>query len=201
MLFGPDEENMALSSSPDAQERPWENATFCQVNSPSSEKLQETADKLAALDIVDGAYVKPPVQPAVREMPPANTANPSHTPDFTSRQGYLTDPPGCIGHFDPLRLRSLQGFDVAIADCEWGWRTSHEDLQALGILTFAGNNPTKQRHGTAVAGIIGCTQNSIGVTGIAPRVLFYGYSWANGKDSKTTIITRPQPSFSLVISW
>lgn len=58
------------------------------------------------------------VRPAVREMPPAKTANPSQTPGFTARQIYLKDPPADIGQFDQLKLRYTQGLGVIVADCE-----------------------------------------------------------------------------------
>jgi hypothetical protein len=150
---------------------------FFYVEAPD-EKLDALAEKLRAATSIAAAYVKPPGEPAVEpslageaELPrmrPRQAAPRAQTPDFTTRQGYLDAAPGGIDARFAWTLPGGRGEGVIIIDCEWGWNTSHEDLQMFKS-TVAVNPPGGQdNHGTAVLGEFGGKDNGFGVTGICP---------------------------------
>jgi len=124
---------------------------------------------------VDGAYVKPiaalPV--AVRRMaPPSPLPAPPVTPTFVARQTYLDPAPGGIDAKFAWTRPGGRGRDVRIIDIEGAWRFSHEDmLQNQGGMIGGVQTPDIdwRNHGTAVIGVIGADDNTVGVTGIAPE--------------------------------
>ena len=68
------------------------------------------------------------------------------------------------------------GSNVVIADIDWGYRTTHQDLASRLDLTRAYNSydggtnvshGTSISHGTAVMGITGAADNNLGIAGIA----------------------------------
>jgi Subtilase family len=150
--------------------------TFFRVHAPE-DRLEALAEQLRGLEIVDGAYVKPPAEPAsiTLERPgvmlipePVVEEAPTTTPDFTPRQDYRDPAPVGIDVPYAWTLPGGRGQNVKVIDCEWGWRFTHEDLVQNQLGLVGGSNHTSTNHGTAVFGEIGGDENAFGVTGIAP---------------------------------
>lgn len=102
--------------------------------------------------------------------PPGDIGSP--TPDYTERQGYLDEDVG----IDARAAWALgyRGEGIGLADVEYGWNLSHEDLAGRGAQLEAGQTVPAfvqeygwDQHGTAVFGQLGAEQNAYGVTGIA----------------------------------
>lgn len=144
---------------------------FYQVVAPD-DRLPELAENLRALDLVNAAYLKAPVEPAVdrvtfeQQTPIAIRGGP--TPDLTSRQLYLEPAPGGIDARHAWTIGGGRGFDVRFIDIEFGWNFRHEDLQKNQGGVLAGINSEFVDHGTAVMGMIAGDRGRLGVTGIAP---------------------------------
>jgi Subtilase family len=136
------------------------------------DQLDALAGELARLDVVLGAYVKPPAEPArINDMAPALEEAPPATPDFVARQGYLDSGPGGIDARHAWTLLGGGGANVRIIDIEGAWRFSHEDLtQNQGGVVGGTQSPDIgwRNHGTAVIGEFGGDRNGLGVTGICP---------------------------------
>lgn len=157
------------------------------------EDPEALAAELLQQELVDAAYVTPPAAAPLflnveREDgdPPTDSEAPPVTPNFKSRQGFLGAAPGGIEALWAHTQPGGKGDGIRIADVEWGWRFTHEDLrQQLGGL-LAGTNSTDTafvNHGTAVAGVVGGDENAIGVLGIAPNAIFYASSLVNQSTS------------------
>lgn len=131
------------------------------------------ARKLAGLDFVETAYVKPPAEPPHlwSELTPLAEEPPSTTPDFTSRQGYLDPAPNGVDARYAWTLPGGDGAGIRIIDVEGAWRFTHEDLleNQGGVIggTMSADSAWRN-HGTSVAGEIGGDKNAFGVTGISP---------------------------------
>jgi hypothetical protein len=143
---------------------------FYHVEAPD-EQLDSIAERLRTAPSVAAAYVKPPAEPAVElnNMQPQVAEAPARSPDFTSRQGYLDGAPGGIDARFAWTRPGGRGRGVNIIDCEWNWRTSHEDLQEEEGGVAVGTAGGDQNHGTAVLGEIAGDVNGIGITGICPE--------------------------------
>lgn len=96
------------------------------------------------------------------------------TPDFFSRQGYLSGASGGIYAVYAWTVEGGTGAGVTVYDIEWGWNQEHEDLDsAFGapVLIDQGDfsifSDDQREHGTAVLGELIATRDAIGVTGIA----------------------------------
>lgn len=153
------------------------------VDAPD-DRLDALAAELVALDVVEGAYVKPAAELAmttvtdealsaradvgINEMTPTGPDAPPATPDFTGRQGYLDPAFGGVDARYAWTVPGGRGTGVRVIDCEWGWRFTHEDLLANQGGVVAGTGSTDTNHGTAVLGEISGDVNAIGITGIAP---------------------------------
>jgi subtilisin family serine protease len=96
------------------------------------------------------------------------------------------------------------GDGVVIADIDWGYRTTHQDLTPNLDLSHAHNaadgstdvsHGNAISHGTAVLGIAGAADNDVGMAGVAPRATLWpiqgnsgpgpqlpGNAWANAID-------------------
>ena len=86
----------------------------------------------------------------------------------------------------PAAWRFGRGANVVIADIDWGFRTTHEELQGAITQTYNavdGSNDVSQgphaAHGTAVLGIAGARANAKGIAGYAPEAVL----WAIQGDS------------------
>jgi hypothetical protein len=148
-------------------------AVYYRVEAPD-ERLEELANKLRQLQIVDGAYVKPPAEPAqmrFNAMPPSAVAAPALTPDFTARQGYLNAATTGVDAQYAWTVPGGGGQGVNVIDIEWGWRLTHEDLVQNEGGVISGTNSSDSNHGTAVLGEFSADRNTIGITGISPDVI------------------------------
>ena len=176
-LFGLSEERMqnraaslAPDEAPDAPGGAKSMSLFYHVDAPD-DQLDELAEELVESDAVEGAYVKPPSQPAldeemINEMQPRGNEPPINTPDFTPRQIYLNAAPAGIDARYAWTLPGGRGADVRIIDLEWGWNFTHEDLTQNQGGVLAGTNSSSNNHGTAVLGEFSGDRSTMGVTGI-----------------------------------
>src|SRR5919106_2303325 len=195
-LFGSDVgDASAIASAPDMPEGSL--GTFFRVYAPE-DRLEALAEQLRGLETVEGAYVKPPAEPAsvtlerqtgIMVVPePSLEEAPAATPDFTARQLYRNAAPVGIDVAYAWTLPGGRGQNVKVIDCEWGWQFTHEDLLQNQIGLIAGSNHASTSHGTAVFGEIGGDENGFGVSGIAPMSPLGASSFV-GQSSSTAIKT------------
>jgi hypothetical protein len=180
-LFGLSEERMrdsaAVASDASGKDVP-DLGVYYHVDAPE-ESLDKLAEKLAKLDVVEAAYVKPPGEPPVvqeveeqktlNDMAPALEEAPPITADFSGRQAYLDAAPAGIDARYAWTLAGGRGAGVKIIDCEWGWRFGHEDLLVNQGGIVGGSGSTDDNHGTAVLGEYSGDHNGYGVLGICPE--------------------------------
>jgi Subtilase family len=139
-------------------------------------QLDDLAENLRNLELVDGAYIKPaPQSPVFIEegiAPPNQQEAPPITPDYISSQLYLEAAPGGIDARFAWTRPGGKGQGVQIIDIEGAWRFSHEDLIQNQGGVIGGTQSADigwRNHGTAVVGEFGGDENSFGVTGISPQ--------------------------------
>ncbi|HEX2091962.1 MAG TPA: S8 family serine peptidase [Longimicrobiaceae bacterium] len=184
-LFGTSEERILRAAESAAEATgttPPDLSVFYRVDAPDA-RLDELAAALREQDVVDAAYVKPPVSPAVlgiNDMVPAAADAPPVTADFTARQGYLNAAPAGVDARWGWTRPGGSGADVRIIDIEGAWRFTHEDLvQAQGGVV-AGTPIAHigwRNHGTAVIGEFSGDRNSFGITGICPDAIVSAVSF------------------------
>jgi subtilisin family serine protease len=140
------------------------------------DKLDKLAEKLLDQDVVEGAYVKPPMQPPVLieevVVPPAAEEAPPVTPDYVARQLYLDAAPGGIDARFAWTRPGGKGQGVRIIDIEGAWRFTQEDLLQNQGGVIGGTQSADlgwRNHGTAVVGEFGGDENTFGITGICPH--------------------------------
>ena len=84
------------------------------------------------------------------------------------------------------------GANVVIADIDWGFRTSHRELQqnldkAAAFNSFDGSKHVSQgsfvAHGTAVLGIAGAAGDGLGMAGVAPQAILWPIQADDGTGS------------------
>jgi hypothetical protein len=135
------------------------------------ERLDEIAESIRKLDVVESAYVKPPSElpQILNDMTPITEEAPPTTPDFTSRQGYLNPATNGIDAKLAWTIPGGRGKNVKIIDIEGAWRFTHEDLiqNQGGIVGTQSTLLGWENHGTAVVGEFGGDLNTFGITGIA----------------------------------
>ncbi len=174
-LFGESEERLidkvAALASETGEEVP-DLSVYYRVEAPD-DRLDELAESLNALDMVEGAYVAPPVElpQILNDMAPSAERPPINTPDFTSRQGYLNQAPGGIDARYAWTRPGGRGAGIRIIDIEGAWRFSHEDLLLNQGGVVGGTQSSDlgwRNHGTAVTGEFGGDRNTFGITGICP---------------------------------
>jgi hypothetical protein len=144
---------------------------YYRVEAPD-ERLDELAERLRQSNAVEAAYVKPPAEPArvmLNNMTPRIEEPPVHTPNFTTRQGYLGPAPTGIDAEYAWTWPGGRGAGVNIIDIEWGWRFTHEDLIQNQGGVVSGTNSSDSDHGTAVLGVFSGDHNSYGIRGISPE--------------------------------
>lgn len=195
-LFGLSEERMrdrtASLAAETGQDVP-DLSMYYHVEAPD-ERLDELAESLRQLDVVDTAYVKPPAEPpavateeikVLNDMQPKAEEPPVATPDFTPNQIYLNAAPAGIDARYAWTLSGGRGGGVRIIDCEWGWRFTHEDLLQNQMGVVVGSSSSSDNHGTAVLGEISGDRNSFGITGICPDAIVGAASFVSKPSSQT----------------
>lgn len=130
--------------------------------------LQAAADALHASPLTELVYFQeltPPPPQACIDIAPA-------TPSYTSLQGYRGPNPG-VNMTAAWAIGPARGAGIKIADCEYGYKTAHEDL--CGVIMEPGQTPSPfvaengwDHHGTAVLGELIGRDNGYGCTGLAP---------------------------------
>lgn len=194
-LFGNEERvARAMSAAPSALDGVPDLTRYYHVDA-ASDALESLRDAMLNEPMVDGAYIKPPMQPptifegmataAAQEAPPA-------TADFTSRQLYLDAAPGGIDARFAWTRPGGRGQGVRIIDIEGAWRFSHEDLLQNQGGVIGGTQSADlgwRNHGTAVVGEFGADLNSFGVTGICSDANVRAISIFGGGQSSAKAIT------------
>lgn len=111
---------------------------------------------------VELAYLAPVPVPPPEDLDPV-------TPDLTGEQGWAGPAPVGVGGQEALRWPGGRGENVAVADLEYAWDDTHEDLEAtVGALTWGVAEPVYDYHGTGVLGMLFAGDNGYGVTGMVP---------------------------------
>ena len=127
---------------------------------------------LAGLRALDGVLAADPA---------ADPAPPPATPDFSAMQTYLRLAPVGIGSDFSLADPRSRGAGVRIADLEYYWNSTHEDLQLTAANDFGGAAYPQytafgDEHGTGVFGEMAAKDNGYGVTGGVPDASMNGIS-------------------------
>jgi hypothetical protein len=143
----------------DPEHRLADLALYLRIRSPDAAAL---GTRLLANELVEHAFLAPfPVEPPV-DLPPT-------TPDLSNHQGYIGAAPDGLGFDEAWTWPGGRGENVAIADLEYGWSDSHEDLEAtLGVHTEGWDSGYYPCHGTGVLGELVAGDNGYGVTGMVP---------------------------------
>ena len=103
-------------------------------------------------------------------MPPPADLDPI-TPDFRPDQTWLDASPG-LGFTEAARWPGGTGANVTIADIEYGWDESHEDLEAaIGAGAWGMNKALYPYHGNSVLGQLVGSVNGYGVDGAVPDAI------------------------------
>src|SRR4051794_967073 len=144
------------------------------VTLPADVDVDRTLTNLRALDGVLAAD------------PAADPAPPPATPDFSAMQTYLRPAPVGIGADFSLADPRSRGAGVRIADLEYYWNSTHEDLQLtaandLGGVAYPQYTGFGDEHGTGVFGEMAAKDNGYGVTGGVPDASMNGISPARRK--------------------
>jgi len=125
------------------------------------------------------------------------------TPDFSSEQKYLSDPPTGVGanRLHASTIPGRYGAKVKVFDIELGIHGDHEDRAKHFMGTVFGTSSSFQDHGAAVAGIVcGNNENGIGINGIAPEVEYYFIANTAGLTrSMIEVLKLVDPNFDTVI--
>lgn len=134
---------------------------FVHLPQMQPEEAQRALQTLAKHRIIETAYFQPIPHNAVDKAP-------TTTISVTNSQGYATAAPAGIDAAFARNFAGGRGEDVRVADIEYGWNTTHEDLPQMGFGIGVNWN---DQHGTAVLGEIAAEENAFGATGIAPKSL------------------------------
>lgn len=137
------------------------------------DELEDAANTLQALDVVEAAYIETNGVP-----PPADIAPP--TPNLVASQTYRGPNPGMDVTF--AWSLGLRGNGIRLSDCEYGWVATHEDLVDIDLHLEPGQTLHPQtisfgwdEHGTAVLGETSAVDNAYGCSGMAPNASVYTY--------------------------
>ena len=184
-LFGLSEDRLRLEAHAIEKEtgkRPPDLTVFKKFYAPE-QLLEELAERLIEEEVVEAAYVKPGVRPAMwfTDMEPNMTQPPDSIPNFIERQGYLKAAAdgGIDARFAWDQPGGGRGTGVKIIDVEGAWRFDHDDLKENQGGVVAGREIPQEKwrnHGTAVLGIFSGDENSRGITGICPEANVCGVS-------------------------
>ena len=185
-LFGANEQRMRAATeaaSAESDQDVPDLSTYYRVDAPE-ERIDELAEKMRELEVVDAAYVKPLPQLPLRlnAMSPSVAEPPLRTPNFIDRQGYLEAAPEGVDARFAWGQPGGGGEDVRIIDIEGAWRFTHEDLTQNqgGVVGGTQIDDVGWRdHGTAVVGEFGGDRTPYGVVGICPEAHVQAISHAN----------------------
>jgi hypothetical protein len=139
-------------------------------------RLPEGADGAA---LVAAILARPEVEFAYAAVQPfpAGDIVPPVTCDFSPQQGYRAAAPAGIDAAFAQSLPGGTGTGVTVADIEFSWRLTHEDLQTNGpgaLLGPPGFDPfMNDNHGTAVVGVLSADPDAgtvppPGIRGLVP---------------------------------
>ena len=146
---------------------------------PEGADAGKAIDSFNALDCVEIALPVPlPVEPP--------------TPNYQSNQGYLNAATAGVNAICMWQLPGGTGGNSAVADIEYSWNLSHQDLTTATLLGPTPVDPfSNDDHGTAVLGEIGALRNGWGVTGIAYGSTLYvvGANTSSGYNVGAAITT------------
>ncbi len=107
-------------------------------------------------------------QLALVPSPPPMDLEPA-TPDLTGHQEYLRAAPVGFGFDEASRWPAGDGRHVTVADLEYSWLPTHEDLEAASNPeTWGHDTELYQSHGTAVLAQLVAGDNGYGVVGMVP---------------------------------
>jgi hypothetical protein len=180
-LFGVSEDRLlheATTLVPTFDEPPPDFSVYYKVDAPD-DRLEELEKRLLQDDAVEGAYIKPPAEPAmaskaedepINVLSPAVEEAPPATPDFAAHQIYLNAAPAGIDARYAWTRSGGRGAGVRVIDIEGAWRFTHEDLKQNqgGVVGTQSTSLGWRNHGTAVIGEIGGDHNTVGILGISP---------------------------------
>lgn len=185
---------------------------FVTLHFPPDANVAEIAEQLSKLAEVERAVpvplARPPVEaeapprPAVRPLVNREAA-PGELPPIGAPLGEPLVGTGSVVKFDPVTGRENQWFifrcgvnqawssaagaNVVVADVDWGFRTSHEDLSGRIVKTYnavdgSANVTTGGSvfHGTGVLALAGAAVNGNGMAGIAYEAQLWGVQGDSG---------------------
>lgn len=133
---------------------------FVRIRHPHAEVL---GTQLLAEGRVADAWLAYAPQPPPADLPPT-------TEDFVALQTWLEAFPG-LGFDEAARWPGGRGENVVIADIEYGWDPTHEDLgRAPAEVAWGTDSGAYRFHGNAVLGMLVGGDNGYGVLGAAPDV-------------------------------
>ena len=186
---------------------------FVTLHFPADANVAEIAEQLSQLAEVERAVPVPIARPPGDvEAPPRPAVRPSgdreSAPDDTPPIGAPLSEPlvgtGSVVTLNPVTGRENQwyifrcgvnqawsgggsGANVVVADVDWGFRTSHEDLAGRIVRTYnavdgSANVTTggSVSHGTGVLGLAGAAVNGKGMAGIAYEAELWGVQGDSG---------------------
>jgi len=121
------------------------------------------ADALNRRPDVEIAYLAHAPTPPPEDLPPT-------TPDFSGEQLYLGPAPDGLGLQEAAAWPGGRGGNVTVADVEYGFDATHEDLSHLDVLTVGATHQDYLflYHGTGVLGELSAGDNGYGVIGMVP---------------------------------
>lgn len=125
------------------------------------ERREALRQALLAVPAVRAAYPAPLRPPPPTDIPPT-------TPDGEPDQGHLVSAPEGIDAVYAWTQPGGRGAGVTVADIEYSWRETHEDLEStIGASRCYTPGTEHIEHGTASMGLLVAGANGYGVTGIA----------------------------------
>ena len=110
---------------------------------------------------IETVYLAPKPPP-----PPVDIA--PMTPDFTDYQFYREAGPDGFGFDIAHRWPGGTGLHTRIADIEYGFDPSHEDLASRDFIELGYPTDWYTFHGNGVLGVLGAEANDYGMTGLVP---------------------------------
>lgn len=154
------------------------------VTGPDEADLQQVADRLNALDVIEWVYFQ-----ELLPLPPCDDITPVTPLYYPDLQGYHGPNPG-LNMIAAWGMGSTRGAGIRVADCEYDYNENHEDL--CNINDEPGQTPGGlwEDHGTAVQGELVSLDNAYGCTGLVPEAeswFFSEYTVEEGSRRVTAI--------------